>query len=71
MKSNSQGQQRSQDQNKRLCSFGYPALCRIAEPDRDSNIRPPATQVQSGIGMAVMDVFVLRVRHGGQKRLVS
>ena len=31
MKSNSHGQQRSQDQNKRLCSFGYPALRRIAE----------------------------------------
>jgi hypothetical protein len=31
MKSNSHGQQRSQDQNKRLYSFGYPALCRVAE----------------------------------------
>ena len=44
MKSNSHGQQRSQDQNKRLCSFGYPALCRIAETHRDSDIRPPAAQ---------------------------
>src|SRR5262245_35205356 len=44
MKSNSHGQQRSQDQNKRLCSFGYPALCRIAETDGDSDIGPPATQ---------------------------
>ena len=44
MKSNSHGQQRSQDQNKRLCSFGYPALCRIAETDGDSDIRPPAAQ---------------------------
>jgi hypothetical protein len=71
MKSNSHGQQRSQDQNKTLCSFGYPALCCIAETDGDSDIRPPAAQGQSGIGMAVMDVFVLRVRHGGQGRLIS
>ena len=35
MKSNSHGQKRSQDQNKRVCSFGYPTLCRIAETHRD------------------------------------
>src|SRR5215467_5113364 len=31
MKSNGHGQQRSQGQNERVCSFGYPALCRIAK----------------------------------------
>src|SRR4030095_11980896 len=29
MKSNSHGQQRSQGQNERLCSFGYPALAAL------------------------------------------
>src|SRR5262245_59205265 len=29
MKSNSHGQQRSQDKNKRVCSFGYPSLRKI------------------------------------------
>jgi hypothetical protein len=44
MKSNSHGQQRSQGQNQRLCSFDYPALCCITKTHRDSDIRPPAAE---------------------------
>ena len=66
MKSTHYVQQRSQNQDERLCSFGDPAFCRIAQENRNSNPRASIVTIwdlgRCAVSVAVPNVFVLRVR---------
>lgn len=66
MKSSHHGQQRSQDQDERLFTFGDPAFCRAAQENGSANYRTTTVEIgdirRCAISIAAPNVFVIRVR---------